>query len=378
MAVTIIANGFQEDYTVNLVNAFAEEGTNVDLIGSDIYLKYPINKQINFLNLRGSHDEDVSKISKISRILKYYRRLIKYTTKTSNRVFHVQWLRFYFFEGVILNRIFQFLGKKVVYTVHDVLPHSKETPKMRRLFKKVYNIADHLVCHTEYIKQRLEQEFNIPGNKISVVKHGVYNVNLNEALNKENCRQALQLNAEDIVLLFFGYITEYKGIPLLIEAFNQLEKEHKNIKLLIAGKVSQEYQEIFSEIKNSIKSKHIRITTKYLKDAEVEQHYKASDMVILPYLEASQSGVMFISYAYGKPVIAPNFGGFPFDIELEKTGLLFEKQNTSDLAQQISKAISIFCKNGEQTRKYIKNFAKENYSWSGSARSLNKLYKSLP
>lgn len=111
----------------------------------------------------------------------------------------------------------------------------------------------------------------------------------------------------------------------------------------MAGKVSKDYQDSFEQIRAGISSNDIQITTKYLEDTEVEQHYKAADMVVLPYLEASQSGVMFISYAYGKPVIAPNFGGFPYDIELRKTGLLFEKQNTADLAAQIEKAIVLFC-----------------------------------
>jgi glycosyltransferase involved in cell wall biosynthesis len=375
MTVTIIANGFQEDYIINLVNALAKEGIHVDLIGSNIYLNYPIHDNVNFLNIRGSHEEGVSRLAKIKRIFNYYFKLIKYTSKTKSRVFHVQWLRFYYFEGVIINSLFRLFGKKVIYTAHDVLPHSLDTPKLRKLFKKIYHKSSHLVVHTEYISQRLANEFGIDKKKVSVVKHGVYKLILHQELTKENCRNDLKLNENDIVLLFFGYITAYKGLPLLIEAFNRLEQKYVNIKLLIAGKVSQEYQKEFSELESKITSNNITITTKYLDDIEVEQHYKASDIVILPYLEASQSGVMFISYAYGKPVIAPNFGGFPYDIVLEKTGLLFEKQDVNDLSNKIDQAIKLFCKPNDDTMNYIQNFARENYSWSGSAKALEKVYR---
>ncbi|HBH50243.1 MAG TPA: hypothetical protein DDX98_16480 [Bacteroidales bacterium] len=375
MVVTVIANGFQEDYTVNLVNALAESGIEVDFIGSDIYLNYEINKRVNFLNLRGSHIESASKLSKIKRIIRYYLRLLKYSKKAKHKVFHIQWLRFYYFEGVLFSTILKLMGKRIVYTVHDVLPHSKETPKMRKLFKKVYRVSNHLIAHTGYIKKRLVEEFHLNQDKIAVVKHGVYNLNLHDAITKENARSEMKISKDDIVLLFFGYITEYKGLPLLFDAFKQLERKHENIKLLVAGKVSQEYKDTFDRLRAQITSDNVQITTKYLDDLEVEQHYKASDIVVLPYLEASQSGVMFISYAYGKPVIAPNFGGFPYDIIPEKTGLLFERQNTDDLTHQINRAIDIFCKDSKETSRYITDYATENYSWEGSAKALKLIYK---
>lgn len=377
MRVTIIANGFQEDYTVNLINALAdEEGLKVDFIGSDIYLNYPINRRIHYHNLRGSHDEKAWRIEKVKRIFRYYLKLLHFIRHTDSKVYHIQWLRFYFIDGILLPTLLKLMGKIVIYTVHDVLPHSQETPKMRRFFKHIYRKMDHLVVHTGYIKLRLQNEFKIPENKISVVRHGVYSLQLSEDLTKESCRKAMELKEKDIVLLFFGYITQYKGLPLLIEAFNTLKPKHSNLKLLVAGKVSKDYQDSFEQIKAGISSNDIQITTKYLEDTEVEQHYKAADIVVLPYLEASQSGVMFISYAYGKPVIAPNFGGFPYDIELGKTGLLFEKQNTTDLAAQIEKAIVLFCPPAPSPHEYITHFAKENYSWRNSAMALHKIYQS--
>lgn len=190
MRVTIIANGFQEDYTVNLINALAdEEGLKVDFIGSDIYLNYPINRRIHYHNLRGSHDEKAGRIEKVKRIFRYYLRLLHFIRHTDSKVYHIQWLRFYFIDGILLPTLLKLMGKIVIYTVHDVLPHSQETPKMRRLFKRIYRKMDHLVVHTGYIKLRLQNEFKIPENKISVVRHGVYSLQLSEDLTKSRAEK---------------------------------------------------------------------------------------------------------------------------------------------------------------------------------------------
>jgi glycosyltransferase involved in cell wall biosynthesis len=374
MKVTIVANGFQEDYIVNLVNSLGDQNIEVDLIGSDIYEEYSINDKVRMLNLRGSHSEEVSRIVKIVRIVSYYLKFCKYIVKSKSRTYHIQWLRFYFFEGVLLTWMLRLAGRKVLYTSHDVLPHSKDGWYYRFIFYLIYKSQNTIIAHTEFIRQRLINEFSINPQKIKVVKHGVYKVNLQNTITLASSRKELEIDSESFVILFFGKITKYKGIPLLLESFGILEKKVNNLKLIIAGKVEAEYTMAFREISEKVTSKNIRIVTKYLSDTEVEQVYKASNLVVLPYLEASQSGVLFISYAYGLPVIAPNFGGFPYDVAVGNTGLLFEKENVANLAETIGEAIRIFGNNPELNRERIQNFANENYSWSVSAKQLKEVY----
>ncbi len=374
LKTTVIANGFQEDYIVNLVNCLSEQGMEVDLIGSDIYEAYPINEKVRHYNIRGSHSENVSKFTKIARILRYYLKFIRYILISNSKIYHLQWLRFYIFEGLVLCWLLRLFGKNVYYTCHDVLPHSKETNYYRFIFKLIYKSQKTIIVHTEFIRQRLIIEFGIKPDKIKVVIHGVYKVNLSPQITLKSSRKELNIKDSEFVLLFFGKITKYKGIPHLLEAFKILEEKHHNLKLIIAGKVEAEYQIAFNNIANQITNKNITVITKYLTNSEVEQVYKASNLVVLPYLEASQSGVLFISYAYGLPVVAPNFGGFPYDIALGKTGILFEKENITDLAEKISQSIEIFGIDPEKHRKEIQDFATNNYSWSISAKQLFEVY----
>lgn len=371
--VTIIANGFQEDYIINLVNSLAQDNQKVEFIASSIYPKEKIEPEVDFINLRGSHDEDVSAMVKTLRILKYYFKLLRYALKTSNKNFHIQWLRFFYIDGIFIVRLLQMFGKHVIYTAHDPLPHMKETKLNRIIFKRIYKAVNQIIVHTEFIKKRLVEEFGIKAEKIHVVKHGVYEVT-EERTNIEEVRSKLEIAKDDFTILFFGKITEYKGIPLLLEAFEKLEKDVSNVKLIIAGKVELVYQEEFAKIKETVKSKNISLFLKFLSDEEVADMFYASNLIVLPYLDASQSGVMFMSYAYGTPVIAPNYGGFPYDIIKGKTGDLFERANSESLFLKLKEYQEKFVGNNFPKDDEIKAFAKENYSWKGSAEALRKIY----
>jgi len=122
---------------------------------------------------------------------------------------------------------------------------------------------------------------------------------------------------------------------------------------------------------NTHTSKRINIIARHILEEEIELIFKAADLVVLPYTEASQSGVLFMSYAYGKPVIAPALGGFPDDIEIGKTGLLFEPFNAASL----SAAIRNYVEHWNSDSTYIKEFAQKNYSWDTSCECLVNIYQ---
>ena len=222
----------------------------------------------------------------------------------------------------------------------------------------------------------MHKEFGIKEKKIAVVKHGVYEVEANSGVNEKDARDNFQLKTTDFVLLFFGYITSYKGLPLLLEAFQEV-KTHSDLKLIIAGKVADDYKNEMNEIAKRYKSNDIIMLLKFISDEEVDMLFKACNATILPYLEASQSGVLFMSYAYGRPVVAPNLGGFPYDIEQGRTGYLFEAGNISSLKEQINRLHKEWKEKQDSDYFYIKEFASKNYSWHASASELNKIYQTV-
>lgn len=372
-SVIIIANSFQQDYIYDLVTGLSQY-IKVILIGSDEHEKYEFGSNVILKNYRGSHDEEVSFYKKALRILRYYFRLFFFLIKSRSPAVHIQWMRFYMIDGVLLTLLARFTGKKAFYTVHDVLPHDEDTALNRFLFKIIYRLQNVLIVHTDFIRQRVINEFHIPESKIHIVKHGVYNVKETEPDSFDSARDKLGMKPDDFVILFFGRLAKYKGLEMLIKIFNRIRKLYTNAKLIVAGKLANDYKEDFEKLLKEYDLNKISFHIRYIEDKEMGLFFTSANITVLPYKEASQSGVLFMSYAHGIPVIAPKLGGFPHDIIPEKTGLLFKPEDEASFENALKKAIEIFSKRDSGKRDFIKEFAQSNYSWEVSCRSLFELY----
>jgi glycosyltransferase involved in cell wall biosynthesis len=122
-------------------------------------------------------------------------------------------------------------------------------------------------------------------------------------------------------------------------------------------------------LQRKYKSENIQFIIRRIEDNELPVLFGAADTTVIPYREASQSGVLFMSYAFGVPVVAPDIGGFPFDILDRRTGYIFKVGNTTDLKEKLEKVIAnknIELLNSEGIRQY----ARENYSWEQSGKDL--------
>ncbi len=372
MHVVIIANGFQKDYIKNLVNNLVKVVDRLDFIASDLYSEEEFNVNVRFENLRGSHDENVGPWLKVRRMVRYYRKLFSYLRREKPDAVHIQWIRFSFLDGIIFHSILRIAGQKLIYTAHDALPHDRETFLNRWIFSLVYRICHVIVVHTRFLRERLIDEFGLPSGKIRVVKHGVYEIK--HLYTREESRAKLDIDPGDHVFLFFGYIKPYKGLDLLLEAFHELEKNQNHISLLIAGKIWEPYREECMHLFSRFSGEKVIRKLGFIPDEELSYYFNASDVTVMPYQEASQSGVMFMSYAHGVPVIVPNLGGFADDILPEKTGLLCKVSDVNSLKDNMKESITLFGKDKDQIEKDVKKFAWDNYSWHRTSLDLKEIY----
>jgi glycosyltransferase involved in cell wall biosynthesis len=374
MHVTIIANGFQEDYIEQLLKNMAGQVDRIDFIGSSIHRDRPMPSNVVFYNLRGGHEE-APLVSKFTRVAISHLKLFRYLLGTRSEAIHVQWVRFPILEGILFTLFMRLLRKKVIYTAHDVLPHSGDTPVNRMLYRGVYRVQNQIIAHTNYIMQRILNEFSVPVRKVHVVPHGVYERPFDPALTPRLARERLQLPADTLVLLFFGYIAEYKGLDLLLESIKTYTGRPK-IQLVVAGRVSPEYKASFNSLVEdpSVKD-NLVLHIRFIRDEEIETLFKAAHVAVLPYKEASQSGVLFMSYAYGVPVLVPNLGGFPDDVIPEHTGFIFDKGNPVSLAhtlERISRNDPVMSGSCSES---IRTHAFTHYAWSRSCAMMIDIYK---
>lgn len=389
MKVSLLTGGSDKHYASGLLLSLIEKGIEVDFIGSDELNDESIlnRDKINFYNLRESGNPDSPFHRKIIRILKYYSKLIKYSYKTDSELFHILWLnKFPCFDRTLLNIYYKVLGKKLVFTAHNIDQQErdgKSTFVNRISLKYLYHIVDHIFVHTAKMKRQLVEKFEISENKITVIPFGINNLVPVTNLKREEAKKRLGLDPKEKIILFFGRIAPYKGLELLISAFEKTVRTDRNCRLIIAGQIKEKHlDEYWKNIQEMISERGLEDSViqriEYIPDEEIEVYYKSADVLILPYKHIFQTGVLFIAYYFGLPVIATDVGSFREDIMEGKTGFLCEPNDPVDLSDKIVKFFqSDLYNNPEKHSAYIQDYASKKYSWEKVSEETNNVYKKI-
>jgi glycosyltransferase involved in cell wall biosynthesis len=343
------------------------------------------NPRLNFLNLRGDQHPEASRMAKALRVLSYYLRLIRYAATTRPKLFHILWNnKFQFFDRTLLMLYYKLLGKKITFTAHNVNAGKRDSNDtlLNRLSLRIqYALSDHIFVHTKGMRSELVADFGVPEEKVSVVPFGINNTVPNTALSSTEARQRLGIENSEKTMLFFGSIAPYKGLDLLISAFTTLSREGKDYRLIIGGRpkgTDRYWKEQMREIaRNGIEN---RTTARiaYIPDEETELFFKAADTLILPYTHIFQSGVLFLGYSFGIPVIAADVGSLKEEIIEGETGFVFKTAEAGDLANTIRRYFdSNLFRELDQRRQWIRQYANERYSWAKVAATTTAVYSQL-
>jgi glycosyltransferase involved in cell wall biosynthesis len=223
-------------------------------------------------------------------------------------------------------------GTRVVFLCHNVLPHEAK-PWDKWLARAAYSIPHAFVVHARSEKLRLE---NIVGTRadIRVHPHPVYDLFTPDTMpDKATARAQLAPNARRVVL-FFGLIRPYKGVDVLLEALAHIPQQ-EGIEAVVAGECYDDVARYQSLVQNLNLQERVHLHLRYIPNDEVALFMAAADVVVLPYRNASQSGIVQIAYACGKPVITSRVGGLPDVVHDGQTGLLVPPADPAALAAAI-------------------------------------------
>ena len=202
----------------------------------------------------------------------------------------------------------------------------------------MYGLADHIIVHTARSRDELVRGFDVPAHKVSVIEHGVNRIVPKTSLSRPEAKERLGLTGEEKAILFFGNIVPYKGLEYLLDAVRELVLEDEAYRLIIAGR-SQVHDAYWKErIKPRIADglNQLILRTSFVSDEDVELYFKAADVLVLPYLAIFQSGVLFLAYAFGLPVIACDVGALRDDILVGKTGYVCPPKDVRSLKEVIA------------------------------------------
>ncbi len=389
MKIALLTAGKDQHYALGLLGALQVKPVHIEFIGSDVMATSEVVRtgHIDFYNLVGNQDSDTSISQKVLRVLQYYARLIIYAARTDAKLFHILWFRkFPYIERTLLNVYLKTLGKKIVFTAHNV--DDQERNGKTNLFNKIslmflYNIVDNILVHTPKMKLELIEEFGIAKEKITVVPHGINDVIPEARVTRLEAKQQLGYSPNEKILLFFGNIAPYKGLEDLIRALAELIDEDDRFRLVIAGPVKDKdcegyWQELEKIIKDLRLSDYVRKEVRFIPDEDVGVFFKASDVSVLPYKRIYQSGVLLLSYRQGLPVIAADVGSLREDIVEGQTGLIFRAGNPADLTAKIrAYFVSDLFRELESTGQRIREYGDNRFSWEKNVDSTFAVYKSL-
>jgi len=238
---------------------------------------------------------------------------------------------------------------------HNIIPHEKK-PGDKVFTKYFFNSVDCFITLSKSVQEDLFLLY--PKTKQKLLFHPVYS-NFGESVSKQIARDKLNLMSEKI-MLFFGFIRDYKGLDILLEAI-ALIKNKMDFTLVVAGEFYSNQEQYISLIQKLEIENRVKLFSDFIPTNEVKYYFSACDVVVLPYKSATQSGIVQIANNFDKPMISTNVGGLSEVIENGKTGYLVEKENPKQLANAILKYF-----NENKEAEFVNNIKNEaaKYSWS--------------
>jgi len=235
------------------------------------------------------------------------------------KVLHLHWPEFYYRSGsrpttrsvsafvaaLLLARI---LGYRVVWTVHNALPHERHP--VDRVLRWLLVRSARLVVHAEAARTAM------PGGRRppAVVPHGHYIGFYPDDVPAAEARQALGLGAEERVFACFGQLRAYKGVGALLDAFTDLSDPR--LRLVVAGKPATN-DDALRVLAAAQRDPRVRAHLGFVPDADVQRFLKAADFVVLPYRDVLTSGAALLALSFARPLVVPRRGCLA---ELEREG----------------------------------------------------------
>lgn len=252
----------------------------------------------------------------------FFRKRDVLKRKFQNLIFDYAISTFYHPWNTAIFKCFK-ITKKIVIC-HDPIHHSGVGLLEKWMTSHYIKAADDVIVLTKSFIPIVEKRFGYNKEHIHYMPHGRMSMYKQQSTT-------IQVNTENINFLFFGRIEDYKGLHVLAEAYKKLIQSYSNISFTVAGSGDfSKYQSLFKELKQ------VNIINRYIADNEIDDYFSIPNTVlVLPYLDASQSGVIPIALEYGLPIIASDSGGLKEQMDNGNFGLFCRPGSVDSLIKQM-------------------------------------------
>lgn len=263
------------------------------------------------------------------------------------------------------------LGVKIAWTIHNISQHEGHHLELETFFNKIVSrLAGALIVHGPAAGKAVEESYSVKcEGKTFIVQQGNYISAYKSGEGRGESRRKLGLDETGKVFLFFGNLRAYKGLSNLIESFKRISSPE--VRLVIAGKPYDEALE--GEIRSAVApDRRIVLKPGFIPDDEVQTLMNASDVVVLPYVQITTSGLLLLALSFGKPVLAPSL---PYIREIlgEEGCFMYSSEDPEGLFYGLKKALEEdLAEAGGRNYSLAKK-----YSWEDSAKKTREIYGRL-
>lgn len=257
---------------------------------------------------------------------------------------------------------------KVLFICDNVIPHERR-PGDIVFTKYAFKQADYFIIQSNAVERDLLQF--VPDARYRRVSHPIYEI-FGEALPKDDARRILGISAKKVIL-YFGYVRPYKGLMVLIDAMKKIaesREQRADVLLLAVGEFYDSETKYRKRARDLNLESCIRFVSDYVPNDQVRLYFSAADVVVLPYLSATQSGITQIAYNFDKPVIATNVGGLAEVVIDDRTGFIVPPNDPKALANAIRRFYD-----QRKEEEFVANvkIEKKKYSWDNLVEAIEEL-----
>ena len=288
--------------------------------------------------------------------------MLRFRRDAAGDVVHYQWLTVPSLDIHLLPSL-----RPRVMTAHYILP-PRPSRRQVRSARRVFGAMDAVVAHSEHSAARLRDQVGLDPAKVRVIPHGAFDYLTR--LPEEKPLPAELEGAEGPVILSFGLLRPYKGIENLVDAFGQLGGDAE---LWIVGNPRMDIEPLRRQAEEA--GGRVRTVTRFVDDAEIPAIFRRADLVVLPYLDAEHSGVLYTGLAFGKPLVLSAVGGFP-DVAETGAARLVPPGDTAALAAALEELVGDDAARAELAAAATRA-ATGPFSWDKAARRTLDLYREL-
>jgi glycosyltransferase involved in cell wall biosynthesis len=289
------------------------------------------------------------------------------------KLVHFMWIVWPSFDWGLI-KLLHLFGCRVIYTAHNLFPHELK-PKHIKKYARIYHTVDHIIGLTNYTREQIVGQFEILSEKISVIPHGDFDALFSQyGFNKALAKKVRDKAADRKIIAFLGNIRPYKGLDYFIEAFPLIKQQLPESFFLVAGSVLiGDEKNLKCKLAENCKPDEFWVDIRFLQIEDLKAYLAVTNVLVQPYVSASQSGNTAMAYAAGIPLISTNVGGLGEMTEDGKTGYVIVPEDPNAIAEAVAKCFANdnYTKMSRNARKVVA----EQYSWEKIARQTVSAYQ---